>query len=398
MTFIDKQAQEDSAIVAVSLFNEKGDFKKSIPEIEAKYNIKILLAFVRGSHMYGTATPKSDVDITFIYIQPTNQILMDNYKHYIDITGTGDIVGHEIKKYLELMTENNPTMLETLDIPEECLIYKHPSMETLLIQNTWITKLTEKTILGYGKSQVKKATGLNKNMNNPQPEKRNSILHYCYILDGAKSIPFLDWYDTYCSYNSRLEPEFLDHNNWGLAKIENGKGLFALYLNELDGDNFAGLIKDDNSTQLRLSSVPKKNMELRKEIYHFYYNLDGFEVHCKQHKSYWEWVNKRNQERFKMNQEAGQNIDLKNMSHLFRLLEMALNISQGKGVIVRSGTTQFLQDIKQGVYKYEYLIEESERLTNEIKGNFESVDLPESVDLEKIKKLLLRFRLNVGNF
>jgi uncharacterized protein len=379
---------------------EKNKFGASIPFIEKQHNIKILLAYVRGSHMYGTATDKSDVDITFVYQQPTVEILKSlseqvakpNYIPYIDVSGTGDIVGYEIQNYIELLVKNNPTILETLDIPEECVIFKDDSMKVFESQEKWVTKLTENSILGYAKSQIKKATGLNKNMNNRQPEERNSILHYCYIVDGAKSIPFLDWYDTYISYHGSLEEQYLNHNNWGLVKVENGKGLYALYLNELDGDNFAGLIKDSKSTQLRLSSIPKTNIELRKEVYTLYYNLDGFEVHCKQHKAYWEWVKNRNEARFDLNQKAGQGVDLKNMSHLFRLLEMALNVSLGKGIIVRTENVQFLRDIKEGKYPYEELMKDAEKLVSEIHGNYETVNLPEMIDVEYAKNILLTFR------
>lgn len=380
---------------------EKDKFGASIPFLEKQHNIKILLAYVRGSHMYGTSSETSDVDITFIYQQPTTEILKNfskesnlpmSYIPYIDVSGTGDVVGYEIQNYIELLVKNNPTILETLDIPEECIIFKHESMKVFDNQEKWVTKLTENSILGYAKSQIKKATGLNKNMNNRQPEERNSILHYCYIIKREKSIPFLEWYDEYCSYNASCDEEFLDHNNWGLAKVDNGKGMYALYLNELNGDNFAGLIKDNTSTQLRLSTIPQANMELRKEVYQFYYNLDGFEVHCKQHKSYWDWVKNRNQARFDLNQKAGQGVDLKNMSHLFRLLEMALNVSLGKGIKVRTENVQFLRDIKEGKYPYQDLMKDAEKLVSEINGNYESVNLPELVDVNYAKEILLTFR------
>lgn len=367
---------------------EKFQFEASIPFIEEKHNIKILLAFVRGSHMYGTSTDKSDVDITFIYQQPTDEILKLNYVPYIDVSGTGDVVGHEIQKFIDLLSENNPTMLETMDIPEDCLIYKHESMDELLDQKLWLSKLTKNTILGYGKSQIGKATGLNKNMNNPQPKERKSILEFCYIIKGGQTVPFLDFMNKYKEEYGMLDEEFLDHNNWGLSKLDNGKQIYALYPNNRD-EHMRGLIKDENSTQLRVSEIPK--IEGR-EVYNLWYNLDGFEVHCKQHAAYWKWVNERNEERFKMNQEAGKNVDLKNMSHLFRLLEMALSISLGKGLTVRVSDVSYLREIKEGKHEYEKLMEEANRLTEEIKGNYESVDLPEYPSREDAMNILLKFR------
>lgn len=368
---------------------EKSQFKESIPFIEEKYNVKILLAFVRGSHMYGTANEKSDVDVTFIYQQPTDEILKLNYVPYIDVSGTGDIVGHEIQKFIDLLSENNPTMLETMDIPEDCLIYKNPIMDELLEQKLWLSKLTKNTILGYGKSQIGKATGLNKNMNNPQPKERKSILDFCYWVDNGKTTLFRD--DFIFDFKEKSIEEVIEKTSkWGLTKLENGKGLYAVYMNR-NNITYSGLLKNKDSTQLRLSSIPKEN-ERGDYMGLIWYNLDGFEVHCKQHAAYWKWVNERNEERFKMNQQAGKNVDLKNMSHLFRLLEMALSISLGKGLTVRTNDVSFLREIKEGKYDYDVLLEKSKQLTEKIIENYETVDLPDYPSREDAMNILLKFR------
>ena len=371
--------------------NEKLKFYNSIPDIEKEYNIKVLLAFVRGSYMYGTNTDKSDVDITFIYKQPTNEILKGNYIEQLNIGGN-DIVGYEIQRYIQLLSQNNPNILESLDIPDDCLIYKDESMN-IFDQKDWISKLTEKTILGYANSQIKKATGLNKNMNNPQPEKRKTILDFCYVISKDKSIPFKEWFVEFeKTYSKRYNNQkILDLNNWGLVKVPNGKGLYAAFID--DGrNNFRGLLGDDNSTQFRLSAIPKEVAQTQEPVL-IYYNLDGFETHVKSHTLYWKWVNERNEERFNMNQEAGQGVDLKNMMHLFRLLEMASKIGKGKGLQVRSHKVEVLMDIRKGKYNYKDLLEQAETTTNHIKELFLNVDLIEHPDTEFAKELLLKFRL-----
>lgn len=365
-------------------FNEeKENFIKNIPNIESKYGIKILLAFVRGSHMYGTSTEKSDVDITFVYQQPTKEILKGNYKEQISIGGN-DVVGYEIQRYLNLLSQNNPNIIESLDIPEDCMMYKDPAMDEIF-HTQWLTKQVEKTILGYADSQIKKATGLNKNMNNPQPKERKSILDFCYVILGGKSQPLV-------RYAKEMD---IDLNKVGVVKNQNGKGLFAFYVDNRGEYNFRGIIKDNESTQIRLSEIPFEAVVKTDEPVIFYYNQDGFEVHCKQWKQYWEWEKERNQERFNMNQEAGQGVDLKNMMHLFRLLEMAQNISVGKGIQVRSENVELLKDIRKGKYSYQGLMENAESMFQQIKGVFKSANfLPETVDIEKVKELILKFRLN----
>ena len=359
--------------------NEKLKFYNSIPDIEKEYNIKVLLAFVRGSYMYGTNTDKSDVDITFIYKQPTNEILKGNYIEQLNIGGN-DIVGYEIQRYIQLLSQNNPNILESLDIPDDCLIYKDESMN-IFDQKDWVSKLTEKTILGYANSQIKKATGLNKNMNNPQPVTRKSILEFCYVIFGGSSQPLI-------RYANDMS---INLDKVGVVKNQNGKGLYAFYTDNKGEYNFRGIIKNDDSTQIRLSAIPlDAAVEIDPIV--FYYNQDGFETHIKSHTLYWKWVNERNEERFNMNQEAGQSIDLKNMMHLFRLLEMASKIGKGKGLQVRSHKVEVLMDIRKGKYNYKDLLEQAETTTNHIKELFLNVDLIEHPDTEFAKKLLLKFR------
>lgn len=360
--------------------NEKLKFYNSIPDIEKEYNIKVLLAFVRGSYMYGTNTDTSDVDITFIYKQSTNDILKGNYIEQLNIGGN-DIVGYEIQRYIQLLSQNNPNILESLDIPNDCLIYKDKSMD-IFNQKDWISKLTEKTILGYANSQIKKATGLNKNMNNPQPVTRKSILEFCYVIFGGSSQPLI-------RYANDMS---INLDKVGVVKNQNGKGLYAFYTDNKGEYNFRGIIKNDDSTQIRLSAIPlDAAVEIDPIV--FYYNQDGFEVHSKQWNSYWDWEKERNQERFNMNQEAGQGVDLKNMMHLFRLLEMASKIGGGKGLQVRSHKVGVLMDIRKGKYNYKDLLEQAETTTNHIKELFSKVDLMEYPDTEFAKELLLKFRL-----
>jgi hypothetical protein len=123
-----------------------------------------------------------------------------------------------------------------------------------------------------------------------------------------------------------------------------------------------------------------------------WYNQDGYEVWKKEYTAYLTWLKERNEERFKMNQEAGQNVDLKNMMHLFRLLEMAMNISVGKGIKVRSENVEFLREIREGKYSYDQLMKQAESTFEMIKNQFELTKLPSQIDLEMVKTILLNFR------
>lgn len=363
---------------------EKEKFRMSIRAIEVEHNIQILLAYVRGSQMYGTATEASDVDISFIYRQPTDTILRGDHIPYIDVDGQGNVVGYEIQRYIELLTLNNPNILESLDIPEDCLIYEHESIQDVFHSADWLSKLTEKTFLGYADSQIKKATGLNKYMNRKDVAKKD-LIDFCYIISGVQSIPLRDWIE---EKSRDLSIENIE-NTSGLVKIPNGKGLYGLYLDVFDDQNFRGILKDSESTQLRTSSIPKDYFE---QPYIMWYNQDGYEVWKKEFTSYQKWSTERNEERFKMNQSHGKNYDSKNMMHLFRLLEMAFIISTEKKVQTRTEDVEWLQEIRSGKLDYDELIQNAEFLFAEIKKMFEISDLQESPSVELGKALLLKFR------
>ena len=352
-------------------------FKNKMKSIESEYGCKILLAFVRGSHMYGTSTDKSDVDITFVYQQPTSDILRGDYKEQITVGGN-DIVGYEIQRFITLLGQNNPNILESLDIPEDCLIHKDEIMDSILQQHPWLSKLTEKTILGYADSQIKKATGLKKKMNNPMVEKKD-LLDFCYIIYDGKSFP--------------VRKEFSDEelSKAGLVNIPNSRGIYGLYIDEENNQNFRGILKDENSTQLRLSSISKEYAE----VHHcetMYYNQDGYEVWKKEYESYQKWLTERNEERHTTNSEHGKNYDSKSMMHLFRLLNMAFIISMGGKLTVREDDVEWLMEIRRGELEYDELIEYSDMLFNLIKSNFKNVELQDTPDPTITKDLILAIR------
>ena len=90
----------------------------------------ILFETIVGSQAYGTQTPTSDIDKKFVYILPQDYILGTGYVEQLNVTK--DYVGWEIRRFLELMGSNNPTVLELLNSPEDCIVSKHPLFDLIL--------------------------------------------------------------------------------------------------------------------------------------------------------------------------------------------------------------------------------------------------------------------------
>ena len=100
-------------------------------EITLEYireNGLILLEAISGSRAYGTSTPESDTDYRGVFILPEDHILGTKYTEQVS-DSTNDTTFYELKRFLQLVEQNNPNILELLNIPDDCIIYKHPSFD-----------------------------------------------------------------------------------------------------------------------------------------------------------------------------------------------------------------------------------------------------------------------------
>jgi len=160
------------------------------------------------------------------------------------------------------------------------------------------------------------------------------------------------------------------------------------------GLGYKGLVKSGEganvaeSNQLRLSSIPKDEISICNIIY----NKDGYTAHCKDYREYQEWLENRNEQRWTDVKAHDQKIDGKNMMHCRRLLEMAKEIAEGKGILVRRENAQELLSIRRGEIDLQSLIDRAENDIVEIDRLFKESDLPDSVDPEFVNNLLVSIR------
>ena len=338
-----------------------------------------LLLCVRGSHMYGTSTENSDVDFGGVYIQSEKDILGNNYIEQIN-DDTNDTVLYEVRRFIELLSANNPNIMELLSIPEDCLIYKHPVIDYAIGNpEVFISKICAQSFTGYANAQVKKASGQDKKQNwEAQRVTRKTPLDFCYVIRESKAIPL----------SKIIERDNLDISKFGLSHVPNSMNIYAVYY-DYDNVGFRGL-QGENSNQLRLSSIPKDKLD--SFLFNISYNMNGYTKHCKDYSSYQTWLEKRNLNRWVEVKNHGQKIDGKNMMHCIRLLEMSQDIVRECRVKTRRDNVDYLLSIRKGEIKLDDLIEYSRKMTNEIKVEFAESDLPESVNLDYTKDILYHIR------
>ena len=376
---------------------------------------KPLYLVVRGSHAYGTNIETSDTDYAGVFIQSEEDILGNKYVEQIN-DDKNDIIIYEIRRFLELLGSNNPTVLELLNTPEDCVIYKDPIFDLVLNdREKFISKVCAKSLGGYAKQQISKAKGQNKKQNWEKDKvTRKEVLDFVYVIEGEKSIPWKVWNE-----DKKYEEKFI-----GVVNVPNARDIYAVYYDFIArnmfsknisektriiliklqkesgqpmGFGYKGLVKTGEginsaeSNQLRLSSILKDE----EPICVVTYNKDGYTQHCNDYKSYQTWLEQRNESRWVDVQSHGQKIDGKNMMHCMRLIQMSREIAEGKGIIVRRPNSKELISIRKGEVDLQTLIDKVEKEIVEIDKLFEESNLPDIVDNKLIHNLIVKIRKEI---
>jgi predicted nucleotidyltransferase len=135
--------------------------------------IQLLTAIV-GSKAYGTNTPESDIDLKGVYIQHPLEVL--SYNEYIEqLIPDKDTTHWEVSRFIELLCKSNPTVLELLFTPEDCILEKHPLFD-LLIKKVYVSKINNdrkhielNIIFNFDNSSKKVVYKGDKNFNSQSP-------------------------------------------------------------------------------------------------------------------------------------------------------------------------------------------------------------------------------------
>ena len=130
------------------------------------------------------------------------------------------------------------------------------------------------------------------------------------------------------------------------------------------------------------------------------YNSNSYATHCKEYKEYEDWKKHRNPARYESNMEGEKSgnpdmkYDCKNMMHSFRLVAMATEIAEGKGVILdRTGINRdFLLDIRKRKYGYSELIDKLQVMKERLDESIKVSTITEDIDPQMVNDLLLEAR------
>ena len=187
----------------------------------------LLYEYIRGSQAYGTSLPKdvsinalSDIDTAGVFIIPKeNFYSLNNYYQDTIADERNDNVWNELGKWFTLLLNSNPNVLESLWIPERCVLYEADIIKDIKsVRDMFLSKKVYETFGGYARSQVKKMRGLNKAIVNPVTEKLTP-LDFIYTFYNQGSTKIENW----------LEYRGLKQRYCGLVNIPNMHNTYGLY-------------------------------------------------------------------------------------------------------------------------------------------------------------------------
>jgi hypothetical protein len=340
----------------------------------------VLFSCVAGSRAYGTHTDESDEDIRGIYAVPANSYLgLDPPSAQLS-DDRGNVVYFSLRRFVDLLTAANPNLLELLFVPPDCVRTCTAEMERLIdSRHMFITRQCGDTHVGYAISQIKKARGQNKWVNQPKSVQPPVKEDFCYVIPRERLQQ---------TNGSPARPLPLLRTNWNLAehhaaRLEHTSNLFRLYYY---GPDARGVFRGD---ALVCESIPESD-EATRFAGLLIFNDQAWKNSSADHHNYWQWRKERNDARWQQ-QEAGElDFDAKNMMHTVRLLLSGRSILQNGFPIVRfSGADlQLLLNVRAGKLPFDQIMEIANGVMADCEHLKSSTDLPDTCDRGAAARLL----------
>ena len=350
----------------------------TLDELRMNTPSDILFECVAGSRAYGTDVSGSDEDIRGLFVVPATAYL--DLSRPIDQVGDhrGNVVYYSLRRVIELLAQANPNILELLFIPDDCIRKTSPEMQMLVERrHLFISRQCADTHAGYAMSQIKKAKGQNKWINNPKPEAPPSKEDFCYVIPWQVD-----------SQARPARPLPLRTIGWLLdeyhaARLEHSRDTYRLYYYRKQA---RGVFRGD---VIACESIPEEDESTRFAGF-LLYNEQGWRQAFADHQNYWAWRRDRNESRWQQQERGELDFDAKNMMHTVRLLLSGRSLMKSGQPIVRFSGHQLalLMSIREGKLSFDEIMSVAQEILADCERLKATADLPDICESAQATTLL----------
>ena len=293
-----------------------------------------------GSRAYGTNTPTSDIDIRGFYFNKPEDILSlkEEKKEEVENRET-DTVIYSLKKFLSLLMNCNPNVIEMLGTREEDVILQTETSKYLRNNfELFLSKKAYATFGGYATAQLRRLENALARDSYPQAEKEKHIL-------------------------KSLEAEMLMAKD--LFKGYGEENKINLFIDKSNKEEF--------DTEIFLD-VDLKNIPLR----------DFLRINSDMNNMLRNYgkINKRNHKKDMPHL-------LKHAMHLVRLYLMGIDILKNKKIVTYRPEHELLMSIRNGKKSFEEIFVLQKDLEQEFEDAYKNSTLPDEPNYKEINNFFM---------
>lgn len=402
-----------------------------------KFLEQTIVKHLAGSQAYGTSTPQSDTDYRGIFLANKEFIMTPFYRvKEVSDVNEEDTKFYELNQYLQLYTEANPNILESLWVDPEHIVESTEIYDYLRSFNRdLLSSKIAFSYTGYAYNQVKRMSNHHGWIGKEQVAERrlreiftehptNEVVDWMYayfpdyvvervveedkVLDRKDIVDF-DKYmrDTSLQLISTVPlaqhhfvrlvhnylPQKVLDRDFSLANFNHGYELIHY------GDNIFAVIPNVNTKTISVnndlvwdSSKERTPEELKiTPALIVKFNRKEYEENNEGRKNYHKWKENRNAKRAILESKHG--YDSKHAMHTIRLLNTAEEALLTGEVLVKRPDADMLMDIRNGKWTYEEVMEYFNDKVDYIRNVvYKKSVLPKKPNIELASKVLIDIR------
>jgi len=327
----------------------------------------MLVKHLAGSHAYGTAMETSDTDYRGLFFVPSRILISPWFNvEQINDEMEEDTVYYELRKFMKLLVDQNPNIVETLWVRKKDIVF-HTEVYDFLRQHRYdlLSSKVAFTYSGYAFQQLKRLKGHKKWINNPMSEVQPRQDSFLKLIHNYQK-------------NKLLQLDIKKMNK-GYRLIPYGNEVYAIheakgYSISSDNGNLNTTYEGEIGNNVPLMLVKFCKQEYKAEL--------------EKWNNYWSWKKNRNAIRSELEEQSG--FDTKHGMHLFRLLRMAKEIlTTGEVNVFREDADELLA-IRNGSLTYDEMIDYAEDMDQKIRNvYYKQTSLRKTMDLQKATDILM---------